>query len=126
MANEITLTGYAALKNGFNSVKRELPAISATQAGTDFCGPIKYALTTGAASAGKGNITSLGWAVLENMEAAGGQAALVSVDGGATWPITIAPGQWNIISLAAAFTITDLQMKTGASTGSLTVTLFEA
>jgi len=126
MANEITITGYAALANGYNKSKRELPAISATQAGTDFYGPVKYALSTVAASAGKGNITSLGWGILENMEAVGGQAALVSLDGGATWPITIAPGQWNVVTLAAAFTIADLQMKTGAATGSLTVTLFEA
>ena len=126
MANEITITGYAALKNGYNSVKRELPAISGTQAGTDFYGPVKYALTDSYSAAGKGNVGSLGWCVIENTEAAGGKDVVVSFDGGTTAHLQIAVGEWMVYKLTPAFTIANMQMKTPTGTGSCAVTLFEA
>lgn len=126
MANEITITGYAALSNGYNKVKRELPAISGTQAGTNFNGPVKYDLTTSYTAAGKGNVGSLGWCVIENTAAAGGQDVIVSFDGGSTAHLQIAVGEWMILKLTPAFTIANLKMKVGSSTGTCAVTLFEA
>lgn len=126
MANEIQITGYAQLVNGYNKIKRELPAISGTQAGTDFNGPVKYTLTAAYASAGKGNITSLGWCIIENLDAAGGEAVVVSLDGGSTDHLSIDIGEWMMLKLVAAFTITNLQVKAETSAGTCAITLFEA
>ncbi len=126
MANEITIGTYLRLINGNNKVTRDFETVQANQSGDNFYGTIKYDLTGTYESLAKGDIGSLGWAMLENSEAAAGQNVVVSFDSGVTDHLSIPPGKRAVFPLVAGITIANVQVKAATSAASVIVTLLEA
>ena len=123
MANEITLSVYGNLSNGSIKDSQNLGNVSVTQAGKVVFQDV-LPLTTSYAAIQKGSVGSLGTLFVTNVNATG--TIQVSVDGGSTSLLTIPPGATNCLSLTAAYTITNIQIKITASTGFAHYRIWEA
>jgi hypothetical protein len=83
-----------------------------------------YDLTTSWAAIGKGAVVNMGLCVIRNTTAAG--VVQVSFDAGATSHLTIPAGKAVLLHLTPGQTVTDIQLKMTASTGTARVLIVEA
>ena len=83
-----------------------------------------YDLTTSWASIGKGGVVNMGVCVIRNTTAAG--VVQVSFDAGTTSHLTIPAGKAVLLHLTPGQTVTDIQLKVTASTGTARVLIVEA
>lgn len=83
-----------------------------------------YDLTTSYAPIGKGAVVNMGLCVIRNTTAAG--VVQISFDGGTTSHLTIPAGKAVLLHLTPGLTVTNIQLKMTASTGTARVLIVEA